>query len=261
MTTLATLAWDGSHLITQDYGCTALTVEPYWEACPAKHKHTGLDVAMYKGTPLYSPVVGKVVHVSYALLAITDLVRCYWFVHIDSAVATLGQWVVQRQLVAYSGNKVPAGGATTGPHLHVEVQNHPGALLSYYAPKTGAFVEVAGALNNPATSLNPLPYLSGLASDQLNTQQEFGETMTDDEITAKFDLIRQNQVADRNAILAAIGKVTVAAPTVDFTAVLAAVADLKAHPNVASDPTLAAKIDALTQPINALGKHLGVGTP
>lgn len=42
--------------------------------------------------------------------------------------------------------------------------------------------------------------------------------------------------------------------TVDLAPILAAIADLKAHPGVAADPALAAKVDALT-------KHLGVGTP
>jgi N-acetylmuramoyl-L-alanine amidase len=52
-----------------------------------------------------------------------------------------------------------------------------------------------------------------------------------------------------DAITAAIATM----PAANNAAVLAAIADLKAHPGVAADPALAAKVDAL-------GRHLGIGS-
>jgi hypothetical protein len=118
-----------------------LAVEPWW---PAKgcHWHCGVDVGMPIGTRLLAARAGQAHLVSYGLLTISvspTEADCY--VHIDLAVVSVGTWVKRGQLIAYSGAKVPAGGSLTGPHLHFEVQT--------------------GPLNNPATSLDPIPVLEG----------------------------------------------------------------------------------------------------
>jgi murein DD-endopeptidase MepM/ murein hydrolase activator NlpD len=139
---LASPVWDSaSREITQPWGPTTLTIEPWW---PEKncHWHCGIDIGLVTGTPLKAARAGQVKIVSYGLLVIAVSAHeadCY--VHIDRAVVSPGQWVKQYQLVAYSGAKIPAGGSLTGPHLHFEVQT--------------------GTLNIPATSLNPISVLVG----------------------------------------------------------------------------------------------------
>lgn len=138
---LASPVWGGfSREITQPWGPTTLNVEPYW---PERHCfwHCGVDIGMATGTHLFAARQGLVSVVSYGLLVIHVGLEADCYVHIDQACVIPGQWVVRGQLVAFSGAKIPAGGSLTGPHLHFEVQG--------------------GRLNNPSTSLNPIPILEG----------------------------------------------------------------------------------------------------
>jgi hypothetical protein len=138
--------------ITQPFGCTDLAVEPWW---PAKgcHWHCGVDVGMPVGTLLAAARSGSVYQSFYGGLVVkVDGVLEYdCYIHIDSAVVSVGQHVVSGQPVATSGAKVPSGGSLTGPHLHFEVQS--------------------GTLNTPATSLDPLPVL-GAQEEDLTPQQD-----------------------------------------------------------------------------------------
>jgi hypothetical protein len=96
------------------------------------------------GTPLKAARAGAVKRVAFGLLAIRVGAETDWYVHIDRAAPGIaaGVQVQKGQLVAFSGAKVPAGGSLTGSHLHFERQS--------------------GALNHPATSIDPVPTLSGL---------------------------------------------------------------------------------------------------
>ena len=136
-------AWTGDHYITQPFGCTSLTVEPWWNIADC-HWHCGVDVGMPVGTPLYAARAGKIANVAYAQLGLTALGtnQTDWYIHIDRAVTAVGHNVAKGELIAYSGNKVPSGGATTGPHLHFEVQT---AAPPWY--------------NRPPTSVDPSPIL------------------------------------------------------------------------------------------------------
>ena len=133
--------WTGDRRVTQAYGCTELTVEPFWPGCASKHFHCGIDVAMPVRTPLFAARSGTVATVSYGLLGIRVGTQTDWYVHIDSAAVSRGDIVVEGDLVAHSGAKVPSGGSLTGPHLHFEVQS--------------------GRLNSPPSSINPVPVLTG----------------------------------------------------------------------------------------------------
>jgi hypothetical protein len=140
--------WDNvDYPITQPFGCTTVAEEPYWPACQFLHFHCGVDIGMNIGTPLYAARSGWVVNISYGLFAIQVLGgETDWYVHVDRAAEgiVLGWPVGEAQLVCYSGDKVPAGGASEGPHLHFETQGPHGAYI-----------------NQPGTALNPIPILEG----------------------------------------------------------------------------------------------------
>ena len=132
--------WGFDAAVTQPFGCTDLTLEPFWALCLSKHFHCGIDIALNTGTPLRAARSGVVSQVGYGFLAIQVGAETDWYVHIDSAVVGQGTAVTTHQLIAYSGAKVPSGGSLTGPHLHFERQS--------------------GRLNFPATALDPEPILA-----------------------------------------------------------------------------------------------------
>ena len=147
---ISSIVWGGKAVLLdpdagkgQYFGCTDLSVEPFWAACKLQggHFHTGIDVPLITGTPLYAARAGVVTAVGWGLLQI-QVAPNLWdlYVHVDRSVVKLGQHVDAGQLIAYSGNKVPSGGVTFGPHLHFEVQT--------------------GRLNFPGTALDPVPVLT-----------------------------------------------------------------------------------------------------
>jgi hypothetical protein len=140
---LISSVWPGDCPVTQPYGCTTLTVEPYYPPCSTRHKHCGVDIGMVVNTPLYAARAGMVINITYGLVGVQVGPETDWYVHVDRAAPQLrfGQPVAKGELTAYSGNKVPAGGSLTGPHLHFETQ--------------------AGRLNNPQTAIDPVPILTG----------------------------------------------------------------------------------------------------
>lgn len=166
---MRSICWAGDCPITQPYGRTTLNVEPIWNGY---HYHCGYDVGMNVGTQLYSPFAGFVTCVGYALLGITDGKVTVWFVHIDSAQVVVGQHVARGQAVARSGAKVPSGGSLTGPHLHIEFQNTPLALLGHGGSSTVSNAGVYGYLNSPPSSLNPSPYLVGATPTTPTTEDD-----------------------------------------------------------------------------------------
>jgi hypothetical protein len=142
--------WAGADCpVTQPWGETSLTVEPLWNGV---HWHCGIDIGMAIGTPLYAARDGWVSYIGYGLLAISGPDYTDWYVHIDRAYPYLKAPINKGNLVAWSGAKVPSGGSLTGPHLHFEVQQAASALLGEQA---------LGFLNYPASSLDPVPILTG----------------------------------------------------------------------------------------------------
>lgn len=204
-------AWSGDWAVTQPWGCTPLVVEPYWQQAQC-HWHCGVDVGMPTGTQLYAARAGRVAYVGYGLLIIQVTPQeADSYVHIDSAQVAVGAQVAVSQAIARSGARIPAGGSLTGPHLHFEVQ--------------------AGALNKPATSLDPIPVLQavyGGAGGVISMH-------SNDDIWNYIDAINGQTLARienaEKAIKAAIG--APAAAIVDqaalTAAVIAAMAPLKAE--------------------------------
>lgn len=97
-----------------------------------RKKHNGVDIAVPTGTALYSAVTGTVIDSHYSTSAgnmITVQTASGWkvtFMHMDSRAVSIGDEVIQGQLVGYSGNT----GNSTGPHLHLEVKNESGEYVN-----------------------------------------------------------------------------------------------------------------------------------
>ncbi len=111
-------------VITQPFGCTPLTLEPFDPLCPGRHVHTGVDLAAPYGAPVVSATAG-VAHASYdqegaGLFVAVEFgthVRVL-YCHLFSASVRPDERVVPGQRIGTVG----ASGRATGPHLHFEVQ-------------------------------------------------------------------------------------------------------------------------------------------
>src|SRR6266702_3976769 len=183
------------------------------------------------GTPLYAARAGKIANVAYAQLGLTALGtnQTDWYIHIDRAVTAVGHNVAKGELIAYSGNKGPSCAATTGPHLHFEVQT---AAPPWY--------------NRPATSVDPVPVLAPTFTFGSGSPGDTDLTPEQDGILRRvFNLLmvgyHTNTPADDGYLkknvkpeLDQILNEPAGAVTIDNTAVLNAITALKAELDVAS---------------------------
>jgi len=111
-------------VITQPFGCTSVTLEPFDPLCPYKHVHTGVDLAARAGTAVRA-ATGGVARVGYdsagaGLYVAVDAgggVRVL-YCHLFTAVVRNGQAVSAGDAIGTVGSS----GLSTGPHLHLEVQ-------------------------------------------------------------------------------------------------------------------------------------------
>ena len=110
-------------VVTQPFGCTTLALEPFDPLCPARHVHTGVDLAAPAGTAVVSATAG-VAHVGYdshgagLFVAIDDGGTRVLYCHLFSAAVRPGDRVAAGQAIGTVGES----GLATGPHLHFEVQ-------------------------------------------------------------------------------------------------------------------------------------------
>jgi murein DD-endopeptidase MepM/ murein hydrolase activator NlpD len=111
-------------VITQPFGCTTLELEPFDPLCPARHVHTGIDLAAPPGTAVISATAG-IAHVGY------DARGAGLFVSVDAAGSARILYCHLFSSAVFSGEEVVAGqaigtvgssGLATGPHLHFEIQ-------------------------------------------------------------------------------------------------------------------------------------------
>ena len=86
--------------------------------------HTGVDLAVPTGTPVYAAAAGTVVKAGwsggYGYLVVIDHGNGYqtYYAHNSRLCVSVGQSVSKGQNIAYSGST----GNSTGPHLHFEVR-------------------------------------------------------------------------------------------------------------------------------------------
>jgi len=111
-------------VLTQPFGCTTLELEPFDPLCPARHVHTGVDLAAPPGTAVISATAG-LAHVGYdprgaglfvAVNAAGNVRILYC--HLFSSAVFSGDQVVAGQAIGTVGSS----GLATGPHLHFEIQ-------------------------------------------------------------------------------------------------------------------------------------------
>jgi len=111
-------------VVTQEFGCTSLTIEPVDPACPGGHFHSGIDLAAPAGTPVQA-ALGGAVHViedrtGYGLHVVIDagdgVVTLY--AHLASALVADGDQVSTGGVIGTVGST----GNSAGPHLHFEVR-------------------------------------------------------------------------------------------------------------------------------------------
>lgn len=93
--------------------------------------HSGIDIGVYTGTPIYALKSGQVVYSGYMsgygnviMIHHGDIISVY--AHNSSLLVKEGQQVKGGQLIAKSGNS----GLSTGPHLHFEIRKPNGETIN-----------------------------------------------------------------------------------------------------------------------------------
>lgn len=110
--------------LTQSFGCTALEIEPWSDACSSHHFHSGIDLAGAIDSPVYAACSGTVLvsrqRGGYGLYMVVtrDPRLSTLYGHLDLPLVRTGDRVVDGQLIALMGSS----GNSTGPHLHFEVR-------------------------------------------------------------------------------------------------------------------------------------------
>lgn len=159
--------WRGDEPINQPFGRTTVVEEPWYSPLKCRW-HCGIDIGSpdCKGRPLFAARAGKVSWLSLGILGITvPDGETDWYVHGEYEVLW-GQRIAQSERIGVFSNIVPRGGASTGPHLHFEVQ-----------PK-GGWINVPPALD-------PEPVLSALHGGGISQ----GDNMTVDEHKVLYDTL------------------------------------------------------------------------
>lgn len=110
--------------VSQPFGCTTLEMEPYDPFCPARHIHTGIDLAAPTGTEVHSAAAGMArlgvdpkgagMYVVVNVDAHTRIFYC----HLSEFRVRPGESVSPGQVIGLVG----ATGLATGPHVHFEIQ-------------------------------------------------------------------------------------------------------------------------------------------
>ena len=110
--------------LTQRFGCTDVPGEPYHGDCPTKRWHTGIDLALPMGTPVFAADAG----VARTFRSGTGYGNYVMVVH-GNGYATLyghlSDFAVQDGQVLKKGDQVGflgSSGFSTGPHLHFEIR-------------------------------------------------------------------------------------------------------------------------------------------
>ena len=110
-------------VVTQPFGCTSLTLEPFDAACPSHHTHTGIDLAAPQGTDVHSATSGTAVTGfdpagagNYVDVFVDAHVRVL-YCHLSAFAVQTGNLVSPGEVLGYVG----ATGLATGPHVHLQV--------------------------------------------------------------------------------------------------------------------------------------------
>jgi murein DD-endopeptidase MepM/ murein hydrolase activator NlpD len=115
--------WPMNGAITQNFGCTPFTFEPYDANCAERHFHSGLDISNTCGTPIVAGDAG-IAHLyddSYGYGRHVIIVHGNGWVslygHMSGFAIGEGQRVGRGQRIGWEGST----GNSTGCHVHFEV--------------------------------------------------------------------------------------------------------------------------------------------
>lgn len=130
---------DWTNLISSPYG------ERIHPITKVRTTHKGVDIAVPTGTKLYSAVTGTVTVSKYSdsagnyVTVKTDSGWTVTFMHMDSRAVAVGDRIEQGDFVGLSGNT----GNSTGPHLHLQVENEEGKTVNpvFIIPQSCAVLE------------------------------------------------------------------------------------------------------------------------
>jgi hypothetical protein len=118
------IAFRGHPPITQRFGCTDVPGEPYSPDCVTHRFHTGLDLGVRSGTPVYATAAG----VARVIQSDSGYGNHVVLTHGSGWItvyAHLSQFTVRDGEVVRRGDPVGLSGSTgfsTGPHLHYEIR-------------------------------------------------------------------------------------------------------------------------------------------
>jgi murein DD-endopeptidase MepM/ murein hydrolase activator NlpD len=226
---LKSAVWEGDWPITQPWGPTTQTAEPWYRSgTTITHWHCGVDIGMPTGTKLYAARGGIISRNGWGLLGmrvgnnLTD-----YYIHIDRSLVVLGEVVKQGQLIAYSGNKAPSGGSTTGAHLHFEAN--------------------AAGLNVPPGA-NPIPVLTAVFSSGGGTVTADLTPEEHDWLKAVASALRQSTGPNVDALAAAVPVDLIAR----LDALQASVAALKLPVGSGDSPAMSAAVAAIQSDLDEL---------
>ena len=113
-------------VISQGFGCTDITLEPFNPSCPSKHWHSGIDLVAAMGTAVRAMASGTVTVINdrngYGLHVIIDhgngISTLYG--HLSASAVVTGEDVVSGEVIGAVGTS----GNSTGPHLHFEIRRN-----------------------------------------------------------------------------------------------------------------------------------------
>jgi murein DD-endopeptidase MepM/ murein hydrolase activator NlpD len=135
------LVWPDDGPISQGFGCTVYSFEPYDASCPWPHRsHNGLDIAGACGTNILAADTGiaypqPFMSYGYGNWILVDhgagMVTLYG--HLEQYNVSYGQFVNRGQVIGYEGST----GNSTGCHLHfsVFIRNQAVNPLAYLPPR------------------------------------------------------------------------------------------------------------------------------
>ena len=117
-------AWPLSGPITQPFGCTPYSFEPYDPNGASLHFHSGLDIAAGCGTPIHAAAAGIVqtYYTSYGygnyIIMVNGNGWSTLYGHQQGFAVNNGTAVARGQVIGYEGST----GNSTGCHLHFEIR-------------------------------------------------------------------------------------------------------------------------------------------
>ncbi len=110
-------------VVTQQFGCTSVALEPFSPWCPLHRFHGGIDLAAPEGSAVLSATDGSA-HVGFDPAGAGNFVAVQYDAHTRLLYCHLSRVFVRPGEHIEPGQPIGAVGATglaTGPHVHFEI--------------------------------------------------------------------------------------------------------------------------------------------